>query len=63
MMGVPTPSPPLVTTGKSISQTENAEAFANSLEARFQPVSDPSVPTVIEMVDVELSSKFLTPAS
>ena len=64
VMKIPTPSPPLVTPGElAFSDSEKFEDLANCLEARFQPVSDPSVPTVIEMVDVELSSKFLTPAS
>jgi len=34
-----------------------------SLETQFQPVTDPSAPAVIEMVDVALRSCFLTPAS
>ena len=34
-----------------------------NLETQFQPVSDPSVPAVIEMVNVALRSYFLTPAS
>jgi hypothetical protein len=33
------------------------------VEAQLQPVTDPSVPAVIEMVDVALRSYFLTPAS
>jgi hypothetical protein len=51
MMRVPTPSPPLVTTsGIARSDSEKAEALADSLERQFQPVADPSVPAVIEMV-------------
>ena len=34
-----------------------------SLETQFQPVTDPLVPTVIEMVHVALNSYFPTPAS
>jgi len=33
------------------------------LEAQFQPVTVPSVPTVIEMVDVALELYLQTPAS
>ena len=42
---------------------EKAEALADSLEAQFRPVTIPSVPAVIEMVNVELESYLLTPAS
>jgi len=48
---------PLVTPGGiAISDSEKAEALADNLEAQFQPVTDPSVPAVIEMVDVALRS-------
>ena len=64
VMRVPTPSPPLVTPGGiALSDSEKAEALADNLETQFQPVTDPSVPEVIEMVDVELRSYFLSPAS
>jgi hypothetical protein len=64
VMRVPTPSPPLVTPGGiALSDSEKAEALADNLETQFQPVTDPSVPAVIEMVDVALRSYFLTPAS
>jgi hypothetical protein len=33
------------------------------LEAQFKPVTAPSVPAVIEMVDVELESHFQTLSS
>jgi len=57
-------SSPLVTPGGIVlSDSEKAAALADSLETQFQPVIDPSVPTVIEMVDVALRSYFLTPAS
>jgi hypothetical protein len=62
VMRVPTPS--LVTPGGiALSGSEKAEALADNLETHFQPVTDPSVPAVIEMVDVALRSYFLTPAS
>jgi hypothetical protein len=49
--------------GIALSDPEKAEALADSLEAQFQPVSAPSFPAVIEMVDVALRSYFMTPAS
>ena len=49
--------------GKLLSQTEKAESLADTLETQFQPVADPSVPAVIEMVDVALRSYFQAPAS
>jgi hypothetical protein len=64
VMRVPTPSSPLVTPGGiALSDLEKAEALADSLETQFQPVTDPSAPAVIEMVDVALRSYLLTPAS
>ena len=61
---VPTPSPPLVTPrGLALSDSEKAEFLAYNLEAQFQPVTVPSVPAVIEMVDVALESYLQTPAS
>jgi len=51
-MKIPTPSPPVVTPGGlALSDSEIAEALANSLEAQFQSVNDPSVPAVIEVVN------------
>jgi hypothetical protein len=47
----------------TLSDSEKAEALADNLETQFQPVTDPSVPAVIEMVDVALRSCYLTPAS
>ena len=49
--------------GITLSDSEKVEALADILETQFQPVTDPSVPAVIEMVDVALWSYFLTPAS
>ena len=40
-----------------------AESIADSLESQFQPVPVPSVPAVIEMVDVAVESYLQTPAS
>jgi hypothetical protein len=49
VMQVPTPSPPLlVPGGLALSDSEEAEALADSVEAQFQPVNDPSDPAVIE---------------
>ena len=63
-MRVPTPSALLITPGGiALSDAEKAEALADSLEAQFQPVTVPSVPAVIEMVNVELESYLQTPAS
>ena len=64
VMRVPTPTPPLVTPdGIALSDSEKAEALADNLEAQFQPLTDPSVPAVIETVAVALGSYFLYPAS
>jgi len=55
---------PLVTPGGiALSDSEKAEALADNLEAQFQPVTDPSVPAVIEKVDVALTSYLMTPGS
>jgi hypothetical protein len=41
VMRMPTPSPPLVTQGGlALSDSEKAEALADSIEAQFQPVND-----------------------
>jgi hypothetical protein len=63
-MRIPTASPPLVTPGVlALSDSEKAEALAESLEAQFQPVSDPSVPAVIEMVNEAMRAYSFAPAS
>ena len=55
---------PLVTpVGITLSDTDKAKALADSLETQFQPVTDPSVPVVIEMIDVGLRSYLMAPAS
>ena len=46
--------------GGNCSDFEKAEALADSLETQFQPVTDPSDPTVTKMVNVALRSYFLT---
>jgi hypothetical protein len=64
VMRVTTSTPPLVTPGGiTLSDSEKAEALADSLEAQFQPVADPSDPAVIEMVDVSLRANSYEPAS
>jgi endonuclease/exonuclease/phosphatase family metal-dependent hydrolase len=63
VMRIPTPSPPLVTPGGlALSDSEKAEALADSLEAQFQPVSDPSVPAVVEVVNGGDASIRFAPA-
>jgi hypothetical protein len=47
----------------AVSDSEKAVAHADTLETRFQPVSETSVSAVIEMVGVALRSYFQTPAS
>jgi hypothetical protein len=55
---------PLVTQGRiALSDSEKAEAFADNLESQFQPVTDPSVPAVIETVNVGLRSYIRVPDS
>ena len=57
VMRIPTPSPSLVTQeGTALSDSEKAEALADSLDSQFQPVTAPSVPAVIEEVNVQLES-------
>jgi hypothetical protein len=53
-----TTSPPGHTWGTALLASEKAD----SLETQFQPVTNPSVPAVIEMVDVALRSHIMTPA-
>jgi hypothetical protein len=52
VMQVPTPSYLLqIPGGLALSDSEKAEALADSLEAQFQPVNDPSEPAVTETVN------------
>jgi hypothetical protein len=63
-MRIPTPSPPLVTPGGiGLSDSEKAEALADSLKAQFQLVSNPSVPAVIEVVNEAVRAYSYAPAS
>jgi hypothetical protein len=51
VMRFPTPSPSFVTSGGiAVSDTEKAEALADSLESQFQPVNALSDPAVIEKI-------------
>ena len=57
VMRVPTPSPLLDTPGGfALSDSEKSEALADSLEAYFQLVNDPSDSAVIEMVNEALQA-------
>ena len=49
--------------GIARSDSEKAKALADNLETQFQPVTDPSVPAFIEMVDKELRSYFMASVS
>jgi hypothetical protein len=40
--------------GQALSDAEGEEALADSLEAQFQQVDDPSDPAFTEMVDVAM---------
>jgi len=51
------------TPGESLSETEKDEVLADSLQTQFKPVTDLSVPAVIDIFNVALRSYFLTPAS
>jgi hypothetical protein len=63
MMRVPTPSPPLLEPGGlALSDSEKAEALADSLEAQFQQVNYPSSPAVIEVVNEAMRAYEYAPA-
>ena len=49
--------------GFALSDSEEAETLADNLETQFLPVTNPSVTADIEMFDVVLLSKFLSPPS
>ena len=49
--------------GLALSDSEEAEDLADSLEAQFQLVTVPSVPAVTQMFDVALETYLQTPAS
>jgi hypothetical protein len=64
VMRIPTPSPPLVTPGgTALSDSEKAEALAESLESHFQPVNAPSDPAVIQKVTEALQAYSYAPSS
>jgi hypothetical protein len=64
VMKVTTPIPPLVTPGgTALLDSEKAEALADSLEAQFQPLADPSDPVVIKTGDVTLRAYSYETAS
>ena len=63
VMRVPTQSPPGPPGGIALSDSEKAEALEENLKPQFQPVTDPSIPAVIETVDVVLRTYFLSLAS
>jgi hypothetical protein len=64
VMRVPTPSPPLqVPGGLVLSDSKNAKALADSLEAQYQPVNDPSDPAVTERVNEAMRAYEYAPAS
>jgi hypothetical protein len=60
---VPTASPQATQGGFAISDSEEPEAFADTLETYFHPVTDSSVPADIEKSDVALRSRLMTSAS
>jgi hypothetical protein len=64
VMRIPTPSPPLVTPGgTALSDSEKAEALADTLESQFQTENDPSDPEVIEKFTEVLQAYSYAPAS
>ena len=61
---IPNPSRLLVTPGGlALSNFEKAEKPADRSEALFQPVNDPSVPAVIEVVNEAMRTYSLAHAS
>jgi hypothetical protein len=64
VMRISTPSPPLVTSGgTALSDSEKAEALADSLESQFQAGNDQSDPAVIEKVTDVLQAYSYAPAN
>jgi len=55
-MRVPTTSPPGDLGGIALSDSDKAEVLVDYLETQFQPVTNPSVPAVIEILHVTLKS-------
>ena len=61
---IPNPSRLLVTPGGlALSNFEKAEKLVDRSEALFQPVNDPSVPAVIEVVNEAMRTYLLAHAS
>jgi hypothetical protein len=56
-------APLQVSGGQALSDSEKAQALADNLETHFQPVDDPSEPTVIEMVNEAMRAREYTPTS
>jgi hypothetical protein len=51
-MKIPIPPPPLVTPGGlALSDSEKADALADSLDFQLQLVNDPSVSAIIDVVN------------
>jgi hypothetical protein len=64
VMRVPTFSLPLqVPGGLALSDSEKAESLADSVEAQFQLVNDPSDPAVIDMINEAMRAYEYAPAS
>ena len=64
VMRIPVASPPLVTPGgTALSDSEKAEALADSPETQLQPVDDPSDPAVIEVVSEAMRAYSFAPAN
>lgn len=64
VMRMPTPSPLLVPPGAlALSDSEKAEALADSLESQFHPANDPSVQAVIEEVNEAIRAYSYASAS
>jgi hypothetical protein len=62
-MRLPTPSPTWLPRGIDLSDAETVDALAYILETQFQPVTDFSVLTGVQIFDVALRSYFLNSAS
>jgi hypothetical protein len=59
VMGIPTPYHSII----AVSDFQESEALADSLEAQFQPITVPSFPALIDMVDEALELYLQTSAS
>jgi hypothetical protein len=55
--------PEIVPGGLALSDSDKAEALANSLKAQFQSVNDPLEPAVIEMFNEAMRAYEYAPAS